>query len=132
MRLGWGFDKNVDCMNVENVSSDTYVNVDFVAENSKNLEVEPGKIVNTKVEVSSQNAEPERTSDRVKQDWRELCRVKEKMEYNLKMADEVIEKLESKGYEVYTGGEEREESVESMRSTSRGEEKVIKEKMRKL
>ena len=54
------------------------------------------------------------------------------MEYNLKMADEVIEKLESKGYEVYTGGEERGESVESMRSTSRGEEKAIKEKMRKL
>ena len=43
------------------------------------------------------------------------------------MAEEVMEKLESKGYEIY-----REESIESLRTTSRLGENIIEEKMRKL
>ena len=43
------------------------------------------------------------------------------------MAEEVMEKLESKGYEIYT-----EESIESLRTTSRLGENIIEEKMRKL
>ena len=48
-------------------------------------------------------------------------------EYNLRMAEEVMEKLESKGYEIYT-----EESIESLRTTSRLGENIMEEKMRKL
>ena len=119
--------------NVENVTSDTCINVDFVTENSKILEVEPGELVGRKVEVSSQKAETERTSVGVEQeDKGKLRNMIEKLEYNLKMAEEVKRKLESKGYEVLTGGEEKGENIESMRTKRGIKENILKEKMKKL
>ena len=119
--------------NVENVTSDTCINVDFVTENSKILEVEPGELVGRKVEVSSQKAETERTSVGVEQeDKGKLRNMIEKLEYNLKMAEEVKRKLESKGYEVLTGGEEKGENIESMRTKRGIKENILEEKMKKL